>query len=193
MNPFSAYRKWRHSKGFGVHSPYAYRFVSDVIRPGRYGFYAYERVEPVLLKKGIRKYHSIPLIHFIIRLANFLRAKRIVALNVSDSLCPEIAAKAMEKPFNIIQKSEFSFLPGDFLIIDDNHPSSLPDSAVEELTLKAIESQIPILGLYPSPGIKKILESPIENGVLFNGGNKQVLIPRKEMEYVCYETTIKFR
>ena len=45
MNPFreiwEGYLRWRHSHGFGVHSPYAYHIVTGVIRPGDYGYYGY--------------------------------------------------------------------------------------------------------------------------------------------------------
>lgn len=32
----------RHSSGFGIHSPFAYRFITEVLcQPGEYGYYAY--------------------------------------------------------------------------------------------------------------------------------------------------------
>ena len=35
------YRAWRHSRGFGVHSPFAYRLIRDALRPPRgYAYYA---------------------------------------------------------------------------------------------------------------------------------------------------------
>lgn len=34
------YRRWRHTRGFGIHSPYAYALLTDSLRPGtRYGYY----------------------------------------------------------------------------------------------------------------------------------------------------------
>lgn len=37
-----AYKRWRHGRGFGVHSPYAFRMVTDVLRlPSSYFYYAY--------------------------------------------------------------------------------------------------------------------------------------------------------
>lgn len=38
-----AYSRWRHGHGFGIHSPFAYRFVTEVLRQG-YGYYAYLRL-----------------------------------------------------------------------------------------------------------------------------------------------------
>lgn len=34
------YKRWRHTRGYGVHSPFAYRIVSEAIRPARgYAYY----------------------------------------------------------------------------------------------------------------------------------------------------------
>lgn len=35
----------RTSRGFGVHSPFAFRFISDVLRERRYAYYAYHAIE----------------------------------------------------------------------------------------------------------------------------------------------------
>ncbi|MDE6410135.1 MAG: hypothetical protein K2K81_07845 [Muribaculaceae bacterium] len=40
------YKRLRHTYGFGVHSPFAYRMVKDVVRPGRgYAWYGYEDID----------------------------------------------------------------------------------------------------------------------------------------------------
>lgn len=36
------FRRWKCSRGFGVHSPFAYSFIVDVLRERRYGYYAYD-------------------------------------------------------------------------------------------------------------------------------------------------------
>lgn len=39
------YKRLRHSHGYGVHSPFAYRMVREVINPSRrYGYYMYDTV-----------------------------------------------------------------------------------------------------------------------------------------------------
>ncbi len=36
------YLRWRHGKGYGIHSPFAYRFITEVLRlPKLYGYYSY--------------------------------------------------------------------------------------------------------------------------------------------------------
>lgn len=40
------YKALRHTYGFGVHSPFAFRMVKDVVRPGRvYSWYGYEDID----------------------------------------------------------------------------------------------------------------------------------------------------
>ncbi|MDE5876204.1 MAG: hypothetical protein K2H47_01660 [Muribaculaceae bacterium] len=43
--------RWRHSRGFGVHSPYAYHLVCEIVRPDpRYGYYGYRDIERAILE-----------------------------------------------------------------------------------------------------------------------------------------------
>lgn len=49
------FRRWRHSRGFGIHSPFAFRFVCEVLNPSRaYGFYAYEELEAMRRRLRVR-------------------------------------------------------------------------------------------------------------------------------------------
>lgn len=67
-------RRWRHNRGYGVHSPLAYRIVKDCIRPDkRYGFYsdAYIDFEYIEDRKALKN------ARLALRLVNLLRPKRI--------------------------------------------------------------------------------------------------------------------
>lgn len=45
MSLAARYKRWRHGRGFGVHSPYAYRMVTDVLRlPRTYAYYDYAEI-----------------------------------------------------------------------------------------------------------------------------------------------------
>lgn len=42
MGLMRMYKRWRHSRGYGVHTPSGYAFVREVVHPGRrYRYYAY--------------------------------------------------------------------------------------------------------------------------------------------------------
>lgn len=42
----ASYKRWRHTRGYGVHSPFAYSVVERVVRrPRNYAFYAYEEID----------------------------------------------------------------------------------------------------------------------------------------------------
>lgn len=42
LNLSLKFRRWRHSRGFGVHSPFAFRFITEVLcLPEIYGYYSY--------------------------------------------------------------------------------------------------------------------------------------------------------
>lgn len=66
--------RWRHTRGYGVHSPLAYRIVKECIRPdNRYGFYsdAYLDFEFHDDRKGLRN------AKLALRIINLLHPKRI--------------------------------------------------------------------------------------------------------------------
>ncbi len=51
----SAIARWRHRHGFGVHSPFAYQLIREVITPRRiYCYYAEEETEDEHLRRAIR-------------------------------------------------------------------------------------------------------------------------------------------
>lgn len=45
------YRRWRHGRGFGVHSPFAYRFIIETLRE-RLPYYGYDCIEALACGKG---------------------------------------------------------------------------------------------------------------------------------------------
>ncbi len=42
LKRFSAPGRWRCSRGYGVHSPFAFSFITDTLRQRGYAYYAYE-------------------------------------------------------------------------------------------------------------------------------------------------------
>lgn len=97
MNKFSfgrlSYRRLRHTYGFGVHSPFAFRLVKDVVRPGRaYSWYGYEDIDAAVNSRrtGIRVERQAKM---FLRLLAFLNPKSLFLPLGSDPLY-HVAASA---------------------------------------------------------------------------------------------------
>ncbi len=74
-NPLVWLARFRHRKGYGVHSPFAFRFITDVIYE-RHPYYAYLELDKALpLSMQMRKRKGL---HLMLRLANHLQPKTIV-------------------------------------------------------------------------------------------------------------------
>lgn len=176
---WNSYLRWRHSKGYGVHSPYAYRFVNDVVRPGNYGYYAYGEAERLAMKWGVHTASPFKLIKFLIRLAVFLKSSRIL---IYGRKCEEakIAANALNLPVRIIKGGLGKDVkPQDLVIIEGEEPD-------EKEIRDVLSKQAPVMAINPSKKIREILLKPLDKGVLFIGKTKILLIPRREMSYVSY-------
>lgn len=71
--PLNAINRWRHRHGFGVHSPAAYRLVTEVVHPRRnYVYYAEHRIDVAPLRSDERQLCLLTL-----RLYGFLHASGI--------------------------------------------------------------------------------------------------------------------
>lgn len=84
---FSLYKRWRHTRGFGVHSPFAYRLVTEVVRPPR-GYAYYAEFRPGM-NRGERIFY---------RLGVFLRNCGIPqAARISQALTPDASRRRAER------------------------------------------------------------------------------------------------
>lgn len=69
-NLFVWLARFRHRKGYGVHSPFAFRFITDVIYE-RSPYYAYSELDKALpLAMRLRRRQGL---HLLLRLANHLQ------------------------------------------------------------------------------------------------------------------------
>lgn len=182
MSLWNSYLRWRHSKGYGVHSPFAYRFVINVLRPGHYGYYSYWEIDNQLIGKEKRDYKFQNLIKFTIRLAIFLKTKRIIAS--PESRLADIVAKSLKISRATIKNTkDFKFQDGDMVIIER------ADVALLHLD-EAIKEHIPIFAINPIEEIRDILETRIKRGLLLNDKKRIILIPRNEMAYISYSISL---
>lgn len=83
------YKRLRHSKGFGIHSPFAFMLVNEIINC-RYRYYGYDDIEPYIdSMKGCKQRR---LARLLIRLVGRISFKKFVAIGETD----EVLIKAVE-------------------------------------------------------------------------------------------------
>jgi hypothetical protein len=74
-NPLVWLARFRHRKGYGVHSPFAFRFITDVVYE-RHPYYAYRELDGQLpLSLRLRRRRGL---HLLLRLANHLQPRTVV-------------------------------------------------------------------------------------------------------------------
>lgn len=185
MNPlrllWEGYIRLRHSRGHGVHSPFAFRLINDVFLPGNYGYYAYARIEKTCRKNS----DTADRMKFIFRLMLFLNSRQLICDGENDAL-RVVAQSCGIKAVFLKNNSVFERMqPGDLWILDnkDIDPS---------LVAKAIDSGVNILAYQPQAEIRSLLESPLSTGLLMTGKCSVLLIPREEMAYTNYTVSFPF-
>ncbi|MDE6028435.1 MAG: hypothetical protein K2G23_10215 [Muribaculaceae bacterium] len=97
------YRSLRHTYGFGVHSPFAFRMVKDVVRPGRgYAWYGYEDIEAAVNsgKVSLKMEKQAKMFH---RLLAFLNPSSLFLPQGIDPIF-HVAASAIGKDMKIERK-----------------------------------------------------------------------------------------
>ena len=74
-NPLIWLARFRHRKGYGVHSPFAFRFITDVIYESHpyYGYALLDRGLPLSMRLRVRRG-----LHLLLRIANHLQPSTIV-------------------------------------------------------------------------------------------------------------------
>ena len=89
-------RRFRHRRGYGVHSPFAFRLITDVVYE-RLPYYAYDELKRLRrsLPKGARMYPE-RVDRLLFRLVNHLSPQRVVEVGTGAglSLCYLAAARA---------------------------------------------------------------------------------------------------
>lgn len=96
MSPFSIIDRWRHTRGYGVHSPLAYRIVKECIRPDTaYGYYSDDIIDHELHDHPRARRQA----RLLVRLAAQLPSDSILAIGADPLLAevsrqlPDISAK----------------------------------------------------------------------------------------------------
>lgn len=84
MGLFEAYKRWRHTRGYGVHSPFAYTVLTEVITMP-HAYYGYAAVDR-LMKPSTRHSLTARRSRLALRLAAFLRPDSVCVTDGSARL-----------------------------------------------------------------------------------------------------------
>lgn len=179
---FRFFQRLRHSRGFGVHSPYAYRFVKSVLNPRKgYLYYSEEDLEG-LLRGEPDRYNIEREARTLLRLAAFTTP--------ASARLPKNTHKAFRYALQAANHS--------ILISENNEDvTSLQLVATTGLSLPletlarfiALPDKILLIKDIPQEYRKELFDS-MKYGVLFEGKRNCILISRPEMQKVHYLATI---
>lgn len=104
---FGNIRRWWHTRGFGVHSPSAYRLIREVLCPSaRYGFYAYRQLRK--MAHTAEEYRTLCLIYRL--LIEF--QPRNVLITCPDSTMQSVVGLAHGNSESSPQEADFIIVNG---------------------------------------------------------------------------------
>lgn len=186
MNPFltifRSYLRWRHSKGYGVHSPFAYNLVKMAVRPAaQYAYYGYYDIDRALIAESKNGYPRLRKdARLALRIMATLQSRRLLMYPRRYDTFKAVAA-ALGIPCPSFKEKKIPVpAPGDFLLIrHDIHP-------VSEVALR-LEAGTPVMAIEPSPALSDALLSFGGNGLTFVGKRIIIAIPNPDMAFVSYE------
>lgn len=177
-----AYKRLRHTRGHGVHSPFAYRTVKRVISPPRgYAWYGYRAIDEALEGNDPGRMRGEA--RMLLRLASELGVRKVYL----PSPAPTCYRAALHTAFSGIQ------------IISDSREAGTADLAVcipSEIEVPRImewaeSERCPALVLrgYSREECEWIF-GVLPEGVMFYGPRNTLIIPHAGMQKVSYSASI---
>lgn len=176
-----SYKRWRHTRGYGVHSPFAYKIVKEVLRQKNgYSYYAYNRISHS--RKDSDTSEHFRMAKTLLRLASTLNVKNVflpsgtsplyhTALKGANSKMLISSATANLKNCMLICSS------GDYLHLD--------------VLREHLKSQNHIIALKDAPaGWRNELFDSLNEGVMFYGKKNILIICHSGMQKVKYSIQI---
>lgn len=168
------YKRWRHTRGYGVHSPFAYRMVTEVIQdPKGYAYYGFENIDPGRRRKEKR----------------FLRSLlRLAAIN--DVGSAYLAKSRQNEPLKqvlLAANPEMKIIPEKAFVND----ARLIILSGEELALEQLEELLDrpgrmlLLRDYPRDWAD-VLFNALDEGLVLEAPRTLIVISRYGMQKVRY-------
>lgn len=179
------FKRFRHSRGYGVHSPFAYRLVMNVVHPGSlYEYYGYFDIDATLASADCRSCVAWRMradARLLLRLAATLRPKKVfvdpelhtvytTALHAADSRMALTGDPAQAEDCDLIVASA------------PTTPLPLLEKGVDRGTAVV---------LYDTDGkTSERLFSQLGEGLMLHSPDRAVIIPRPGMARVEYSVNL---
>lgn len=173
-----SYKRLRHTYGFGVHSPFAFRMVKDVVRPGRgYGWYGYEDIDAAMnMHRGSLKIErQAKMFH---RLLAFLSPESLFLPHGIDPIF-YTAASTSDRRMKIERRPKYA---AECQMIATNG-SFISLNILKEHIIKPGNS-IAFLN-YPTGWIEQLFDI-LPEGLMLYGKRNAIIVNRPEMMKVRY-------
>lgn len=184
MNPLTGiserYKRWRHSRGFGVHSPFAYELVKSVVSPGDYAYYGYHDIDRALLTPGADVGNNLR--HdsrLLLRLLVFLRSKRLLIYPPKQSIMV-CAAECAAVKCDAMTKTSLSKANDDTLILVTGNPP------FHEEIIAAMGSRAAVMAMDYNRQFRELIVRSMTDGLVLEGTRILLAVPRPDMAFTSY-------
>lgn len=163
-------KRFRNKRGFGVHSPFAFHLITEIIRE-KYPFYKFEVIDEAIQKfcEQENKHITTKKFHILFRLINHLHSSRVLEIGsyyglstLSMSLC------GAEKSIEVLPLKDRDFGRIETLTSQYNlrNIKILPDEAAITGSFDFIYIHAPIPGMTLFETYKRIKSFAKEDGVI---------------------------
>lgn len=160
--------RWRHSRGYGVHSPLGFRVVRHVLRPASYVvYYGEERLEDIFPEAGFRELRQAKR---LLRLVAELQPSYVW----TSGKVPDILLEAVRLGGCVVRIYDGKTYPeqldgADMVILADN-------SLKIPMLRKAMAPGKTVVGFNAKPALLEAAEKLFAGGVFFEGGGSFIAI-----------------
>lgn len=114
------YKRWRHGRGFGIHSPFAFDFITRTLRE-RLPYYGYDDIDAAVASSAARQSLSERCLRLIFRIAVRFNPSSVAILGDSDMSALTATLKAVRHDIKITERPD----DADFIIVCDDSQLSL--------------------------------------------------------------------
>ena len=176
MGLYDRFKRWKRRRGFGVHSPEAYRLVKSVIRPGKdIKFYGEEALE---LSDSSRR-----LVREAKLLLRFVAYENPAFVWTSPGI-PEIFTEAIRHAGEVIRIFDGAAYPGDAPKAD---MTVIYKTRIDAKTVEKVMADChPLIAIEVSEAFRQLLKRKISRGIILEWNTGLIAIPRDDMEKYVY-------